>query len=100
MTRWGSWKNSVVYLRNYVEDVAAYAKIILESESIKPVDYFKKLSKEDVAIIEAEATFVVEYCTPVSDLLVQVEASKVSLCHLLYGKIKDVHKVFFNCKRC
>lgn len=94
MTRWISWKNSVVYLHDYVEDVVAYAKIILESESVKAVDYFKKLSKEDIAIIKAEATFVVEYCTPVTDLLVQVEASKVPLCHLLYGKIRDVCKIF------
>lgn len=94
MTRWGSWRLSVVYLREYIEDIAAYGKTISTDEAVKSVEYFKKLSEEDIQIIKSEATFVAEYCTLVSKLLVEVEASKQPLCHLLYSKLNEVRKTF------
>lgn len=64
ITRWKSWKKACVYLSEYVEDVCDYAKT-LDVKDVKSVQYFKGLKDEDLAIIQAEAMFVKEYCGPV-----------------------------------
>lgn len=94
MTRWGSWRNSVEYLAEYVEDVVAYAKTIPDSDAVKSVQYFKKLTNEDVNIIKCEAIFTVDYCTPVTALLTKLESSKIAFSHNLYSSIREVQKVF------
>lgn len=88
LTRWGSWRISAEYLYEYVEDVVEYAKSL--PEDVRAVQYFKKLSDEDIRIIQAEAAFVLEYGSPVSELLLLIEGSKYPLAHLLYPKIRKL----------
>lgn len=52
------------------------------------------MTDEDIKIIKSEATFVEEYYTPVSNLSVELETSKKTMCHLLYTKINEVRKIF------
>lgn len=47
-TRWGSWRISAEYLYKYVEDVVEYAKSLPD---VRAVQYFKKLSDEDIRIV-------------------------------------------------
>lgn len=94
MTRWGSWRLSAVYIGEYIQDVTNYAKTIPKAESVKSVEYFQKLTENDIKIIKSEADFVEEYCTPVLKLLVEIETSKDPLSHLLYSKINEVRKIF------
>ena len=88
LTRWGSWRISAEYLYEYVEDLAEYAKSL--SEDVRAINYFKKLSDEDIKIVQAEAAFVMEYCSPVSKLLLLIEGSKYPLAHLLYPKVREL----------
>lgn len=92
ITRWSSWKNSVVYLSEYLEDVASYAKTL--NDDIEYVKYFKRLSLEDISIIKAEATFVKDYCVPVDNLLLLLEGSKYPIAHRLYAEIRELCAYF------
>jgi len=94
MTRWGSWRKSVVYLCGYLEDVANFAKSVPRKESPQAVQYFQKLSSNAIAVINAEAVFVREYCTPVSELLLELESSCKALGHVLYPKLICLSKTF------
>ncbi|XP_026290182.2 uncharacterized protein LOC113214890 [Frankliniella occidentalis] len=94
MTRWGSWKKSVQYISTYLEDVTNYAKTIPESEKVNSVQYFKKLSADDLKVIKTEADFVVEYCSSVCDLILFLEGSLYPMAHVVYSKVNDIKKVF------
>lgn len=94
MTRWGSWRTSVQYVSEYVEDIYNYAKGLPESDSPRSVKYFKKLSEEDIKIIKAEADFVVEYCTPVCDLIEFLEGSHYPMAHTLHSRVNELKNVF------
>ncbi|KAK3929768.1 Kinetochore-associated protein 1 [Frankliniella fusca] len=75
----------VAYLDEYLEDIVEYAR---------PFLIFKGLTPRDVSIIQAEARFEVDYCTPVSDLILKLEGSKSPMSNLLYSSIHNVRKVF------
>lgn len=95
MSRWGSWKKSVVYMSEYVEDVVAYAKNLPNTkEMAKALKYFRKLQPEDIAILQAEAMFVVEYCSPISELLLKVEGSHYPMAHTLYSEVRSNLNLF------
>ena len=82
-----------MYLSEYMENVAEYAKTVPESESVKAVKYFKQLINKEIQIIKVETVFVVDYSTSASDLLVKVEGSKYPMSHVLYSKVREVRKV-------
>ncbi|KAK3918165.1 CGG triplet repeat-binding protein 1 [Frankliniella fusca] len=97
MTRWGSWRKSVVYLCDYLLDVVDFAKSLPIKEA-PSVEYFHNLTEIDIKIIQAEAAFVKENCTPVSELLLELESSGKAFAHLLYPKLTDLCKPFLNIK--
>lgn len=86
----------VVYLSEHVKYIAVYAKIFPELEFAKAVNHFKKLNDEDIRIIKAEAIFVVDYSAPASDLPIKVKGSKYPISHVLYSKVREVHRAYFD----
>ncbi|KAK3926560.1 CGG triplet repeat-binding protein 1, partial [Frankliniella fusca] len=92
MSRWGSWKNSVVYLSEYVDDVTEYAKTL--GDEVESVQYFNSLSQLDIQILTAEATFVKDYCGPVDNVILFLEGSKYPTAHRLYPQVNELMKHF------
>lgn len=96
MTRWGSWRKAAaaVYICDYLEDIEDFAKSVPRKESPEAVEYFQNLTELDIKIIHAEAMFVREYCTPVSDMLLELESSCKAMGHVLYPELNDLCKPF------
>lgn len=87
MTRWGSWKKSSDYVNEYADDIVDYSKTI--TDNVSAVKYFQKLKFVDINIVKAEASFLKNHCTEVSNLLLLVEGTNYAMAHNLYPKIRD-----------
>lgn len=87
MNRWNSWKLASDYVDEYCDDLVEYIKTL--TEEVSAITYFKSLTKEDVAIIKAEAAFVKEHCSAPSEFLCLLGNNEQPLAHRLYPKLEE-----------
>jgi len=89
MCRFSSWKKSADYVTDYVDDLVEFVQG-LPGDDVTAVDYFKRLTPEDVLIVKAESAFVTEHCSAVSNLLKLTGNNTIPLAHRLYPELEEV----------
>lgn len=67
LTRWNSWFKAVEYVKDHASDIRDFSSSLQEGSS--SVMYMKNISDNDLNEITASASFLIEHCKPVIEII-------------------------------